>query len=56
MKKSKGDLLIAITLIVATTVMAVLRFINDENVDGVLWSVVAIATLFREIRRHMLSK
>ncbi len=50
---SIGDLVIAIVLIIAATIVAVLRFTKGETTDGILWVVVAAATLFREIRRYI---
>lgn len=50
---STGDLVIAIVLIIAATIVAVLRFMKGDTTDGMLWVVVAAATLFREIRRYI---
>lgn len=51
-KSSNGDLLIAVVIIIAATILAVLRYLNDNTVDALLWSIVALATLLREVRRY----
>lgn len=55
-KNTKGDLLIAIVIMIAATVLAVLRFTGGQTVDGVLWSIIAVVMLLREIRRYIRKK
>lgn len=55
-KNTKGDLLIAIVMMIAATVVAVLRFTGGQTVDGVLWSIIAVVMLLCEIRRYIRKK
>lgn len=52
-KNSVADFVIAIIITISATILAVMRYTDGKTVDGILWSIVAFATLLREILKYL---
>ncbi|MDD6291920.1 MAG: hypothetical protein PUA77_09105 [Lachnospiraceae bacterium] len=52
----KGDIFISVVLMFAASILSVKKFMNGSTTDGILWLIVAVATLLREIIRNKRGK
>lgn len=49
---TRGNLLISLVLILASGYLSVSRFLDGRMIDAVLWLIVLLSVVIKEIRRY----
>ena len=49
---TKGNLLISLVFILASGYLSISRFLDGRMIDAVLWLIVLLSVVIKEIRRY----